>query len=161
MNKYIFPGADASCSLGWVINQLEAAGFEIKNVDVLGVHYSATIFRWYKNWISNKDKVVEKYGDRFVLRPSFQINEFTHLPDRWFRIWVFFLAYSTIISRCVRICFYQNQLFTRDSFHLMTAKVALLSSRSLCTKISMPIIASTAFPIMRPSMSRQKTHRRM
>jgi cyclopropane fatty-acyl-phospholipid synthase-like methyltransferase len=66
MNKYVFPGADASCSIGWVINKLEAAGFEIKNVDVLGVHYSATIFRWYKNWISNKDKVVEKYGDRFV-----------------------------------------------------------------------------------------------
>ncbi|PPR01190.1 hypothetical protein CVT26_016071 [Gymnopilus dilepis] len=81
MNKYIFPGADASCSLGWVINKLEGAGFEIKNVDVLGVHYSATIYRWYKNWISNKDKVIAKYG------------------ERWYRIWVFFLAYSTIISR--------------------------------------------------------------
>ncbi|GLB41154.1 putative mycolic acid cyclopropane synthetase [Lyophyllum shimeji] len=81
MNKYVFPGADASCSLGWVINKLEGAGFEIKNVDVLGVHYSATIFRWYKNWLSNKDQVVAKYG------------------DRWFRIWAFFLAYSTIISR--------------------------------------------------------------
>lgn len=22
MNKYVFPGADASCSLGWVINQV-------------------------------------------------------------------------------------------------------------------------------------------
>ncbi|KAF8901142.1 sphingolipid C9-methyltransferase [Gymnopilus junonius] len=81
MNKYIFPGADASCSLGWVINKLEGAGFEIKNVDVLGVHYSATIYRWYKNWISNKDKVIAKYG------------------DRWYRVWVFFLAYSTITSR--------------------------------------------------------------
>ncbi|KAF8994007.1 sphingolipid C9-methyltransferase [Cyathus striatus] len=81
MNKYVFPGADASCSLGWVVNQLEGAGFEVKNIDVLGVHYSATLYRWYKNWVSNKDKVVEKYG------------------DRWYRIWVFFLAYSTIISR--------------------------------------------------------------
>lgn len=81
MNKYIFPGADASCSLGWVVNQVEAAGFEVKNIDVLGVHYSATIWRWYKNWVSNKDKVIEVYG------------------ERWYRIWVFFLAYSTIISR--------------------------------------------------------------
>ncbi|KDQ55431.1 hypothetical protein JAAARDRAFT_37444 [Jaapia argillacea MUCL 33604] len=81
MNKYVFPGADASCSLGWVINQVEAAGFEVKNIDVLGVHYSATIHRWYLNWVSNKDKVVEKYG------------------ERWYRIWVFFLAYSTIVSR--------------------------------------------------------------
>jgi len=81
MNKYIFPGADASCSLGWVVGKLEAAGFEVKNIDVLGVHYSATIYRWYKNWVSNKDKVIAKYG------------------DRWYRVWVFFLAYSTIVSR--------------------------------------------------------------
>jgi len=81
MNKYVFPGADASCSLGWVINKLESAGFEIKNIDVLGVHYSATIYRWYQNWVSNKGRVIEKYG------------------ERWYRIWIFFLAYSTIISR--------------------------------------------------------------
>ena len=66
MNKYIFPGADASCSLGWVIKQVEAAGFEVKNIDVLGVHYSATIYRWYLNWVSNKEKVVAKYGERCV-----------------------------------------------------------------------------------------------
>ena len=83
MNKYVFPGADASCSLGWVVKQLESAGFEVKNVDVLGVHYSATLYRWYKNWVSNKDKVVEAYG------------------DRWYRLWVFFLAWSTIIARYV------------------------------------------------------------
>ena len=38
MNKYVFPGADASCALNWVINRLESAGFEVKSVDVLGVH---------------------------------------------------------------------------------------------------------------------------
>ncbi|KAG6866149.1 hypothetical protein C0991_008102 [Blastosporella zonata] len=81
MNKYVFPGADASCSLGWVVGKLEGAGFEIKSVDVLGVHYSATIFHWYKNWISNRDNVLKAYG------------------ERWFRVWAFFLAYSTIISR--------------------------------------------------------------
>jgi len=81
MNKYVFPGADASCSLGWVVGQVEAAGFEVKNIDVLGVHYSATIWRWYLNWVENREKVVVKYG------------------ERWYRIWVFFLAYSTIISR--------------------------------------------------------------
>lgn len=93
MNKYVFPGADASLPLGWVIKQvstrlqirtdlssfqLESANFEIKSVDVLGVHYSATIHRWYLNWVSNKEKVVEKYG------------------IRWYRIWVYFLAYSVM-----------------------------------------------------------------
>ncbi|KAH8987786.1 sphingolipid C9-methyltransferase [Lactarius akahatsu] len=81
MNKYIFPGADASASLGWVVKHLEAAGFEVKNVDVLGVHYSATIFHWYNNWLSNREKVVEKYG------------------ERWYRIWAFFLAWSVLIAR--------------------------------------------------------------
>lgn len=38
MNKYVFPGADASCALNWVIGRLEKAGFEVTNVDVLGVH---------------------------------------------------------------------------------------------------------------------------
>jgi len=55
----------------------------VKSVDVLGVHYSATIWRWYKNWISNKENVVAKYGERL------------------YRIWAYFLAYSTITSRLV------------------------------------------------------------
>jgi cyclopropane fatty-acyl-phospholipid synthase-like methyltransferase len=73
MNKYIFRGADASCSIGWVINQLEAAGFEVRSADVLGVHYSATIHRWLENWQGNKEKIVPKYGEKL------------------YRIWDFFL----------------------------------------------------------------------
>ena len=37
MNKYIFPGADASCPLNWVIGQLERAGFEVRSCDVAGI----------------------------------------------------------------------------------------------------------------------------
>ncbi|GAA5874630.1 hypothetical protein JCM16303_002929 [Sporobolomyces ruberrimus] len=81
MNKYVFPGADASCALNWVIGRLEKAGFEVTNVDVLGVHYSATLHRWYENWIMNKDKVLAKYG------------------ERWYRVWLYFLASSVITSR--------------------------------------------------------------
>ncbi|KAF9261077.1 sphingolipid C9-methyltransferase [Marasmius fiardii PR-910] len=100
MNKYIFPGADASCSLGWHISQLQSAGFEVKNIDVLGVHYSATLHRWYENWISNKDKIIEKYG------------------ERWFRLWSFFLAYSTIISRQGSCSIFQITLHKNlNAFH--------------------------------------------
>ncbi|KAA8642122.1 hypothetical protein EYZ11_001230 [Aspergillus tanneri] len=81
MNKYIFPGADASTPLGFVVDRLEAAGFEIKAVDTIGVHYSATLWRWYRNWMGNREKVEAKYG------------------KRWFRIWEYFLAASTITSR--------------------------------------------------------------
>ncbi|ODQ64012.1 S-adenosyl-L-methionine-dependent methyltransferase [Nadsonia fulvescens var. elongata DSM 6958] len=81
MNKYIFPGADASTPLGFVIDSLEGAGFETVSTDNIGVHYSATLWRWYRNWLGNKDLVEAKYG------------------KRWFRIWSYFLASSTIISR--------------------------------------------------------------
>ncbi|CAH7675699.1 cyclopropane-fatty-acyl-phospholipid synthase [Phakopsora pachyrhizi] len=92
MNKYIFPGADASLNLGWVITKLEQAGFEVRAIDVLGVHYSATIWRWYKNWQSNAEKVKEKYG------------------ERWYRIWEFFLAYSTITPRQGSVSVFQITL---------------------------------------------------
>ncbi|KAJ4409731.1 Sphingolipid C9-methyltransferase 2 [Gnomoniopsis sp. IMI 355080] len=95
MNKYVFPGADASTPLGWFIDKLEGAGFEVKSSDTIGVHYSATLWRWYRNWMANKDKVEAKYG------------------KRWFRIWEYFLAYSTIISRqggatCYQITLVKN-----------------------------------------------------
>ncbi|KAG6290482.1 Sphingolipid C9-methyltransferase 2 [Claviceps aff. purpurea] len=95
MNKYIFPGADASTPLGFVIDKLEGAGFEIKNVDTIGVHYSATLWRWYRNWIGNREKVEAKYG------------------KRWYRIWEYFLASSTIVSRqggatCFQITLVKN-----------------------------------------------------
>jgi cyclopropane fatty-acyl-phospholipid synthase-like methyltransferase len=76
MNKYIFPGADASTPLNNYINSLEGAGWEVKTVDTVGVHYSATLWRWYRNWLANKDKVVAKYG------------------NRWFRVRDIFISFS-------------------------------------------------------------------
>ncbi|KAG9235682.1 S-adenosyl-L-methionine-dependent methyltransferase [Amylocarpus encephaloides] len=95
MNKHIFPGADASVPLNVYINCLESAGWEAKSIDTVGVHYSATLWRWYRNWMANGDKVKAKYG------------------ERWYRIWTFFLAYSTIISRqgsatCYQITLVKN-----------------------------------------------------
>ncbi|KAI9856249.1 MAG: Sphingolipid C9-methyltransferase 2, partial [Pleopsidium flavum] len=79
----------------WFVDQLEGAGFEVKGVDTIGVHYSATLWRWYRNWMANREKVESKYG------------------NRWFRIWEYFLAYSTIISRqgsatCYQITLVKN-----------------------------------------------------
>jgi cyclopropane fatty-acyl-phospholipid synthase-like methyltransferase len=80
MGKYIFPGADASCPLGFVVSQAERAGFEIHRVENCGVHYSLTIHKWYLNWKSNEEAIVAKYG------------------ERWFRMWMIFLAWSAIIA---------------------------------------------------------------
>ncbi len=80
MAKYIFPGADASCPLGFVVSQAERAGFEVHRVENCGVHYAETIRKWYANWQSNEQAVVEKYG------------------QRWFRLWSMFLGWSALIG---------------------------------------------------------------
>lgn len=38
MAKYIFPGADASMPLGWVVSRLEETGWEVQQVDTIGTH---------------------------------------------------------------------------------------------------------------------------
>eukprot|EP00391_Amoebophrya_sp_Ameob2_P012481 CAMPEP_0178984338 /NCGR_PEP_ID=MMETSP0795-20121207/1545_1 /TAXON_ID=88552 /ORGANISM="Amoebophrya sp., Strain Ameob2" /LENGTH=512 /DNA_ID=CAMNT_0020675181 /DNA_START=156 /DNA_END=1694 /DNA_ORIENTATION=+ len=80
MNRYVFPGADASCPLYWDIDQVERAGWEVRSVANEGVHYGLTIYAWYKNWLHNKTKVVAKYGEK-----------------SW-RNWAIFLSWSYLIA---------------------------------------------------------------
>ena len=80
MNEYIFSGADASMPLNWDLKNIERAGFEIHSVENIGIHYSKTIEYWYKNWMSNKSKVIEKYGERI------------------YRIYEIFLGWSIFIT---------------------------------------------------------------
>jgi sphingolipid C9-methyltransferase len=80
MNKYIFPGADASLCPSAMLKAMEKAGFETHSVENISTHYGITIQRWYDNWESNRAAVVAGYG------------------ERWYRIWRFFLAWSTIIG---------------------------------------------------------------
>jgi cyclopropane fatty-acyl-phospholipid synthase-like methyltransferase len=81
MGRYIFPGADASCPLAWVVSQLERSGFEVHRVENMGVHYAKTIEEWYKNWVGNKENVLKTY------------------KSWWYRLWSMFLAWSVIIAR--------------------------------------------------------------
>jgi sphingolipid C9-methyltransferase len=128
MNKYIFPGADASTPLGWYVNEVEKAGFEVKWIDTVGVHYSATLWRWYRNWMANRDKVEAKYGKRWFrvssqnprgsLRTPQRLQaRLNKLPgpfaDLFPQIWEYFLAYSTIVARqgsatCYQIVLVKN-----------------------------------------------------
>lgn len=112
MNKYVFPGADASTPLGWFVDKLESAGFEIKGIDTIGVHYSATLWRWYRNWMANREKVEAKYGKRW-----FRVGSLSSMTvaaaDLGGQIWEYFLAYSTIIARqgsatCYQITMVKN-----------------------------------------------------
>ena len=51
MGEHVFPGADASCPLGWVTSQIERSGFEIQRVNNLGNHYSQTLYQWLQTLI--------------------------------------------------------------------------------------------------------------
>jgi sphingolipid C9-methyltransferase len=95
MNKYIFPGADASMPLSFVVRHLERAGFEVHSVENIGIHYSLTIARWYERWVAHRAEVVEAYG------------------EWWFRLWQVFLGWSVAIaaqgsSTCFQIVAHKN-----------------------------------------------------
>eukprot|EP00929_Paragymnodinium_shiwhaense_P004351 TRINITY_DN10525_c0_g1_i1.p1 TRINITY_DN10525_c0_g1~~TRINITY_DN10525_c0_g1_i1.p1 ORF type:complete len:447 (-),score=115.94 TRINITY_DN10525_c0_g1_i1:172-1512(-) len=81
MDQHVFPGADASCPMGWVVSHLEKAGFEVQHVANLGNHYSKTLHHWQKLWEAKKDDVIKVYGER-----------------SW-RRWRVFLAWSVRIAR--------------------------------------------------------------
>lgn len=81
MGEYIFPGADASMPLSFVVKRLEKANFEIHSVENVGIHYSLTIDRWYHNWQNHKAEILSKYG------------------EWWFRCWEIFLAWSVDIAK--------------------------------------------------------------
>ncbi len=95
MNKYIFPGADASLPLSDMVKGMEKAGFDIHSAENVSIHYSVTIKRWHDNWLKNKDAVLASYG------------------ERWFRLWHLFLAWSWRIgaqgnAACFQVVAHKN-----------------------------------------------------
>jgi len=100
MSEYIFPGADASMPLSFVVKRLEKAGFEIHSVENVGIHYSQTIYLWYQNWQKHKEAIRAAYG------------------EWWVRCWDIFLAWSVDIAKqgnstCFQIVCNKN----RDDFN--------------------------------------------
>jgi cyclopropane fatty-acyl-phospholipid synthase-like methyltransferase len=100
MNKYVFPGADASLPPASMLAAMEKAGWETHTVENISHHYSWTLKRWHDNWLSNKQAILTTYG------------------ERWFRIWHFFLAWSVLIGEqgnaaCFQVVLNKNN----DSFN--------------------------------------------
>jgi sphingolipid C9-methyltransferase len=95
MNKYVFPGADASPPLSTMLKAMEKAGFGIYSVENISIHYALTIRRWHENWQRNAEAVRKSYG------------------ERWYRLWNFFLAWSWRIgaqgnSECFQVVAHKN-----------------------------------------------------
>ncbi len=80
MNRHVFPGADASLPPNAMLKYIEKSNFELHSAENITIHYSLTLKRWHENWVSNREAVTQAYG------------------DRWYRIWNFFLAWSTIVA---------------------------------------------------------------
>ena len=80
MNRHVFPGADASLPAHGMLKAIEKSNFEVHSAENVTIHYSLTLKRWHENWVSNRAAVTQAYG------------------DRWYRIWNFFLAWSTIVA---------------------------------------------------------------
>ena len=89
MNKYIFPGADASLACAPMTEYAEKNGFEIQTIENVSYHYTLTLRRWHDHWMANKDAVIAAYG------------------ERWYRIWHFFLAWSALIGEQGRAACFQ------------------------------------------------------
>jgi cyclopropane fatty-acyl-phospholipid synthase-like methyltransferase len=95
MNKYIFPGADASLPLSEMVKAMEKVGFDINSAENVSIHYSLTIKRWHDNWLKNRAAIVDAYG------------------ERWYRLWHLFLAWSWRIgaqgnSACYQVVAHKN-----------------------------------------------------
>jgi sphingolipid C9-methyltransferase len=115
MNKYIFPGADASLCPSPMLKAMEKAGWETHSVENISIHYGWTIKLWHDNWLSNKEAIVKAYG------------------ERWFRIWHFFLGWSTIIAEqgnaaCFQVVLNKN-LDKYDRTRWVTNQSAVLGDR--------------------------------
>jgi sphingolipid C9-methyltransferase len=116
MNKYVFPGADASLPPSEMLKAMEKAGWETHSVENVSIHYAWTIKKWHDNWLSNREAVVKAYG------------------ERWFRIWHLFLAWSTIIAEqgnaaCFQVVLNKN-LDHYDRTRWVTQKSVILGDRS-------------------------------
>jgi cyclopropane fatty-acyl-phospholipid synthase-like methyltransferase len=95
MNKYIFPGADASLPLSEMLKAMEKAGFDVNSAENVSVHYALTVRRWHENWQRNRELVQRAYG------------------ERWYRLFHFFLAWSWRIGEqgtaaCFQVVAHKN-----------------------------------------------------
>jgi cyclopropane fatty-acyl-phospholipid synthase-like methyltransferase len=133
MNKYIFPGADASLPLSAMTLPLEKVGFQVHSVENISIHYVQTLDRWHQNWKRNRAAILASYG------------------ETWYRLWDLFLPWSSRhgargSGHCFQLVAYKNlphfdrRVFSDRSF---LAGAAPPENRSA----PRPGIERTAYPV--------------
>jgi len=91
ITKYIFPGGYTP-SLSEVTGPIEKSGFTVSDVEVLRMHYSYTLRHWKKNFLNNREKVLEMFDEKF------------------FRMWEFYLTSCEMAFKWGDQVVYQLQL---------------------------------------------------
>ncbi|WP_230482733.1 SAM-dependent methyltransferase [Sphingomonas sp. Leaf21] len=89
--KYIFPGG-YNPALSEIVRAQEGLRMFLTDVEVLRCHYGWTLDIWYDRTVAAKDRIVELYDERF------------------YRMWLFYLAGAGAAFRNGGLCNYQVQL---------------------------------------------------
>jgi cyclopropane-fatty-acyl-phospholipid synthase len=93
-SKYIFPGGYIP-ALSEIVHGYEGLRMYCTDVEVLRLHYAMTLEHWYARTVAAKDDIVRLYDERF------------------YRMWTYYLAGSTVSFRYGGLVNYQLQ-FARD-----------------------------------------------
>ncbi len=64
IRKYIFPGGYTP-SLSEVLAPLERAGLMATDIEILKTHYAETLRHWYRRFAENRDRIRDRYDERF------------------------------------------------------------------------------------------------
>jgi cyclopropane-fatty-acyl-phospholipid synthase len=94
LRKYIFPGGYTP-ALSEVFAAAERVGLWVTDVEVLRLHYAATLREWRRRFESNRDKIRAIYDERFC------------------RMWEFYLVGCELSFRHLGQMVFQMQLSRR------------------------------------------------
>lgn len=115
IRKYIFPGG-YSPSLSETFAAIERSALWVSDVEILRMHYAATLREWHRRFQDNREKVRAMFDERFC------------------RMWEFFLSTSEFAFRYGGLMVFQIQLtkhvastpFKRD--YMLDAERALMKN---------------------------------
>jgi cyclopropane-fatty-acyl-phospholipid synthase len=92
--KYIFPGGYIP-ALSETLAASEPCRLIATDIENLRLHYAFTLREWYKRTVQNRDRIITLYDERF------------------YRMWIFYLAGATAAFEGGGMCNYQIQ-FSRN-----------------------------------------------
>ena len=105
--KYIFPGG-YNPALSEIVRGYEGIRLFPTDVEVLRLHYAWTIDAWYARTVAARDEIVSVYDERF------------------YRMWIFYLAGAAAAFRNGSLCNYQLQ-FSRSRTALPVTRDYMLA----------------------------------